>query len=106
MLDSPHTSAPMLMRGNALVVSVGGKREHPQEKAWMLDDSAQWELLFRGDEAFWRSAGALRVAGYDLVLGLTQDMVNDNRTVPMLTRQLTAGERNIFDRSSREESKD
>jgi hypothetical protein len=45
MLDSPHTSAPMLMRGNALVVSVGGKKEHPQEKAWMLDDSAQWELL-------------------------------------------------------------
>ena len=72
----------------------------------MLDDATQLELLFRGEEAFWRSAGALRVAGCDLVLGLTQDMVNDNRPVPMLTRQPTAGERNIFDRSSREESKD
>ena len=30
----------------------GGKREHPQEKAWMLDDAAQWELLFQGEEAF------------------------------------------------------
>jgi hypothetical protein len=27
-------------------------REHPQEKAWMLDDAAQWELLFQGEEAF------------------------------------------------------
>jgi hypothetical protein len=45
-----------LRRLKARIVSVGGKREYPQEKAWMLDDAAQWELLFRGEEAFWRSA--------------------------------------------------
>jgi hypothetical protein len=71
----------------AKIVSVGGKREHPQEKAWMLDNAAQWELLFRGEEAFWRSAGALLAPGYDSVLSLTQDTVNDNRPVPMLARE-------------------
>jgi hypothetical protein len=34
------------------IVDVGGKRESPQEKAWQLADSAQLELLFRGEEAF------------------------------------------------------
>jgi hypothetical protein len=53
----------------------------------MLDDVAQWELLFRGEEAFWRSAEALRAAGYDSVLSLTQDIVNDNRQVLRLTRE-------------------
>ena len=53
----------------------------------MLDDVAQWELLFRGEDAFWRSAEALRAAGYDSVLSLTHDIVNDNRLVPMLTRE-------------------
>jgi hypothetical protein len=44
--------------------------------------------VFGGEEAFWRSAGALRAAGYDSVLRLTQDIVNDNRPVLMiLTRE-------------------
>ena len=33
----------------------------------MLDDIAEWELLFRGEEVFWKSAGALREAGYTSV---------------------------------------
>jgi hypothetical protein len=40
----------------------------------MLDDIAEWELLFRGEEVFWKSAGALREAGYTSVLSLTQDI--------------------------------
>jgi hypothetical protein len=66
-----------LRRLKVRIVSVGGKREYPQEKSWTLEDAAQWELLFQGEEAFWRSARALRAAGYDSVLRLTQDIVND-----------------------------
>ena len=40
----------------------------------MLGDIAEWELLFRGEEVFWNSAGALREAGYTSVLSLTQDI--------------------------------
>jgi hypothetical protein len=76
-----------LRRLKARIVSVEGKREYPQERAWMLDDAAQWELLFRGHKTLWRSAGALRAAGYDSVLSLRHDIVNDNRPVPMLTRE-------------------
>jgi hypothetical protein len=53
----------------------------------MLDDIAQWELLFRGEEVFWKSAGALREDGYTSVLNLTQDTVNCTGSVPMLTRE-------------------
>jgi hypothetical protein len=76
------------------IVDKGGKREFPQEKAWQLADSAQWELLFRGEEAFWRSAAALRAAGFSSVLSLTREQVNDNSSalaaynrVPLLTRE-------------------
>ena len=46
----PFRSSPRRLK--ARIVSVGSMREHPQEKAWMLDDAAQWELLFQGEEAF------------------------------------------------------
>jgi hypothetical protein len=36
---------------NKRIVDVGGKREVPQEKAWRLEDAAQWELLF-GNSCF------------------------------------------------------
>ena len=36
---------------------------------------------------FWRSAESLRVAGYDSVLSLTQDIVNDNLLAPRLNRE-------------------
>ena len=50
------------------IVDVGGKRELLQEKAWRLEDAAQWDFLFRGEEALWRSVAALRAVGYDSVL--------------------------------------
>jgi hypothetical protein len=81
------TATRSLRRLKARIVRVGGRREHPQEQAWMLDDIAQWELLFRGEEVFWKSAGALREAGYTSVLSLTQDTVNDRGSVPILTRE-------------------
>jgi hypothetical protein len=81
------TATRPLRRLKARIVKVGGMREHPEEHAWMLDDIAQWELLFRGEEVFWKSDGALREAGYTLVLSLTQDTVNGSGSVPMLTRE-------------------
>jgi hypothetical protein len=76
------------------IVDVGGKREFPQEKARRLEDAAQWELLFRGEEALWRSAAALRAAGYGSVLSLTREPIHDssstldaNNRVPLLTRE-------------------
>ena len=71
----------------------------------MLDDIAQWELLFRGEEVFWKSAGALREAGYTSVLSLTQDTVNGSGSVPMLTREPEREERSTFRCSSQSESK-
>jgi hypothetical protein len=75
------------------VVEVGGKREFPQEKSWRLADASLWELLFRGEEALWRSA-ALRAAGYGSVLSLTHETIHDssstldaNNRVPLLTRE-------------------
>jgi hypothetical protein len=53
----------------------------------MLNDISQWELLFRGEEVFWKCAGALREAGHTSVLSLTQDAVNGRRSVPILTRE-------------------
>jgi hypothetical protein len=59
-----------------------------------LEDAAQWELLFRGEEALWRSAAALRAAGYGSVLSLTREPIHDrsstldaNKRVPLLTRE-------------------
>jgi hypothetical protein len=79
---------------NKRIVDVGGKREVPQEKAWRLEDAAQWELLFRGEEALWRSAAALREAGYGSVLSLTREPIHDssstlnaNKRLPLLTRE-------------------
>ena len=76
------------------IVDVGGKREFPEEKVWQLADSAQRELLFCGEKAFWRSAAARRAAGFRIVLSLTREAVNDSRStldannrVPLLTRE-------------------
>ena len=40
------TATRPLLRLKARIVKVGGMREHPQEHDWMLNDIAQWELLF------------------------------------------------------------
>jgi hypothetical protein len=66
---------------------VGGKREQPREQAWRLEDATQWELLFREEEVFWKVAGAIRKAGYDLILSLTQDTAKGDSPVPLLTRE-------------------
>jgi hypothetical protein len=46
------TSTRSLHRLKARIVRVGGKRDQPKELAWKLEDAAQWELLFRGEEVF------------------------------------------------------
>ena len=67
------TATRSLRKLKARIIKVGGKREQPQEQAWRLEDAAQWELLFRGEEVFWKVAGAVRKAGYNSIFSLTQD---------------------------------
>jgi hypothetical protein len=74
-------------------VKVGGKREQPKEQAWKLADAAQWELLFRGEEVFWKTAGAIRNAGYGSVLSLIQEAATAQSPVPLLTREGGPGSR-------------
>jgi hypothetical protein len=50
------TTTRSLWRLKARIVKVGGKREQPKEQTWKLADAAQWELLFRGEEVFWKTA--------------------------------------------------
>ena len=50
-------------------------------------DAAQWELLFRGEEVFWKTAGAIRDAGYGSVLSLIQEAATAQSPVPLLTRE-------------------
>ncbi len=72
------------------LLNVGVKREHPQENAWLLDDAAQWELLFQGEEALWRSAAALSAAAYNSVLSLTQDLISGSGSTPRQRNQVLA----------------
>jgi hypothetical protein len=67
------TATRSLRKLKARIIKVRGKREQPREQAWRLEDAAQWELLFRGEEVFWKVAGAIRRAGYDSIFSLTQD---------------------------------
>ncbi len=72
---------------------MGGKREQPREQAWRLEDAAQWELLFRGEEVFWKVAGAIRKAGYDSIFSLTQDPTIGGSSAPVLAREGGLGSR-------------
>ena len=74
-------------------MKVGGKREQPKEQTWKLADAAQWELLFRGEEVFWKTAGAIRDAGYGSVLSLIQETATAQSPVPLLTREGGPGSR-------------
>ena len=56
---SLETATRSLRKLKARIVRVGGKREQPKEQEWRLEDAAQWELLFRGQEVFWKAAGAI-----------------------------------------------
>jgi hypothetical protein len=82
-----------LRRLKARIVKVGGKREQPKEQTWTLADAAQWELLFRGEEVFWKTAGAIRDAGYGSVLSLIQETATAQSPVPLLTREEGPGSR-------------
>ena len=75
------------------MLQVGGKRDHPKEQEWKLEDAAQWELLFRGEEVFWKTAKALRKAGHESILSLIQEPSSTNRSVPLLTRDEELGSR-------------
>ena len=72
---------------------MGGKRDHPKEQEWKLEDAAQWELVFRGEEVFWKTAKALRKAGHESILSLIQEPSSTNRSVPLLTRDEELGSR-------------
>jgi len=80
------TATRSLRKLKARIIKVGGKREQPQEQAWRLEDAAQWELLFRGEEVFWKVAGAIRKAGYDSIFSLTQDPTKGGSSAPLLVQ--------------------
>jgi hypothetical protein len=82
-----------LCRLKARIVRVGGKRDQPKELVWKLEDAAQWELLFRGEEVFWKTPGAFRAAGYDSIFSLTQDATGTQNPVQLLTREGHPGSR-------------
>jgi hypothetical protein len=87
------TATRSLRKLRARITQVGGKREQPREQIWRLEDAAQWELLFRGEEVFWKVAGAIRKAGYDSIFSLTQDSMTNGRPAPLLTREGGPGSR-------------
>jgi hypothetical protein len=86
------TATRSLRKLKARIINVGGKREQPQEQSWRLEDAAQWELLFRGEEVFWKVAGAIRRAGYDSIFSLTQDPKGGSAS-PVLAREGGPGSR-------------
>ena len=81
------TATRSLRRLKARITKVGGKRDQPMEQEWQLEDAAQWELLFLGEEVFWKTAGAIREAGYDSIYSLTQDAIEKHSPTPLLTRE-------------------
>ena len=76
-----------LRRLKARITKVGGKKDQPKEQEWQLEDAAQWELLFQGEDVFWKTAGAIRAAGYDSIYSLTQDANEKHSPTPLLTRE-------------------
>jgi len=87
------TATRLLRKLKARILQVGGKRDHPKEQEWQLEDAAQWELVFRGEEVFWKTAKALRKAGHESILSLIQEPSSTNRSVPLLTRDEELGRR-------------
>jgi len=81
------TATRSLRRLKARITKVGGKRDQLMEQEWQLEDAAQWELLFLGEEVFWKTAGAIRAAGYDSIYSLTQDANEKHSPTPLLTRE-------------------
>ena len=57
------------------------------ELEWQLEDAAQWEFLFLGEEVFWKTAEAIRAAGYDSIYSLTQEVNEKHSPTQLLTRE-------------------
>jgi hypothetical protein len=87
------TATRLLLKLKVRILQVGGKRDHPKEQEWKLEDAAQWELLFRGEEVFWKTVKALRKAGHESILSLIQEPSSMNRSVQLLTRDEELGSR-------------
>jgi len=81
------TATRSIRRLRARITKVGGRRDQPMELEWQLEDAAQWELLFLGEEVFWKTAEAIRAAGYDSIYSLTQDANEKSSPTPLLTRE-------------------
>jgi hypothetical protein len=87
------TATRSLRKLKARIINVGGKRKQPQEQAWRLEDTAQWDLFFRGEEVFWKAAGAIRKTGYYSIFSLTQDPTKEGSPSQLLTREGGPGSR-------------
>ena len=83
------TATRSLRKLKARIIKKGGNREQPKKQAWGLKDAAQWELVFQ-----WKTAGAIRRAGYDSIFSLTQDTAKVHNPAPLLTRSRGSGSRN------------
>ena len=90
------TATRSLRRLKARIAKVGGKRNQPKKQAWKLKDTAKWEFLFQREDVFWKTAGAIRAAGYDSIYSLTQDAEETHK--PLLT-----GEEGPRSRGTRQE---
>ena len=89
------TGTRSLRKLRARITHVVGKQEQPREQTWRLEDAAQWELLFRGEEVFWKSAKAQRKAGHEFVISLNRFLapVDDTVTTQPKTQSHTKSHR-------------
>jgi len=60
------TATRSLRRLKARITKVECKRDQPMEQEWQLEDAAQWELIFQGEEVFWKTAGPIRARAFHL----------------------------------------
>ena len=74
------------------IQEVGGERTEPQPRAWQVKDNLQWELLWKGEETFWKCAAALRAAGYHTILSLPQEQLDPRTRRQEKTPKLVSGE--------------
>ena len=74
------------------IQEVGGERAKPQPRAWHVKDNLQWELLWKGEETFWKCAAALRDAGYHTILSLPQERLAPHTRRQEKTPKLVSGE--------------
>ena len=77
-----------LRKSKQRIMAVGGKRTIPQHETWRLDDASQWEVLWAGEDAFWKNAASIRATGLNSILTLQQVSIPDSTLqVPRVTRE-------------------